>query len=595
MRVPETAQKGCRASMLNSFISEFIRNSKALKKLFSILPQQHTNRFKVLIGLSVLGSIAELISLASVVPFLAVLMNPTNVAQVISLDFFDFLSYDLISIELFLTIIFVSITIFAALLRVTLLKYTVKAGFLAGTDLSSSLFDVLVRSQYSDIVAQNSGETIAKVTQKANAVIYNFFIPIFTLISSSIIVAIMFTALILAETEVSVFVIGVMGFFYYFTARITKNRLLHDGAVVSKGFDKIVKYIQDALGSIRDIILDGSQSHISEAYRRIDYGLRRSQARAFFMTQLPKYIMETIGIVVIALSAYVLVVQEGSVSTVPFIGAIALAGQRLLPLVQSIYASWSAIKFGEQALDDVLETFHASQRIANGSEKDEIPISGDIVFEDVWFKHRPEAKWVLKGLSFTIKSGSHVGIVGATGSGKSTVLDLIMGLQRPTKGKILIDGIDIWESGRVTSWQKSIAHVPQSVYLVDGSLKENIALRCDVSQIVNKKLEDAIRFAKLVNVVESFENGLEQTLGENGAFLSGGQKQRIGIARAIYKDSDILILDEATSALDSATETELISMIYENLSERTVIFVSHREASLENCNQIISIEQCRGV
>ena len=295
--------------------------------------------------------------------------------------------------------------------------------------------------------------------------------------------------------------------------------------------------------------------------------------------------------VVIAALAYVLSQQVGGISSaLPVLGLLALGAQRLLPSLQQLYVSWASIVGSQASIEDILKLLDQPlPEVQQELIPSQYSFQQDVRFDSVHFRYNNDGPWVLKGLNLVIKKGSRVGLVGSTGSGKSTTLDLLMGLLMPTEGNILIDGEPV--SGKyLRDWQRSIAHVPQSIFLADTSLAENIAFGIPLDKIDLGRVKIAARQAQIADYIESRPEGYKTYVGERGIRLSGGQRQRIGIARALYRQASVLVLDEATSALDNTTEQLVLDAMGTLSSELTVVLIAHRLTTVRHCDVIIELE-----
>jgi ABC-type multidrug transport system fused ATPase/permease subunit len=350
------------------------------------------------------------------------------------------------------------------------------------------------------------------------------------------------------------------------------------------------KAVQEGLGGIRDVLLDGTQSIYCDIYRRADYPLRMAMANNIFIAGGPRFFMEAVGMVLIATLAYSLSYQEGGVaSALPELGALALGAQRLLPTLQQIYAAWAGIAGSRTSLTEILETL--DQPLPPEALQPVPPplhFQKSVCFEAVGFQYGLDSPWVLKGFNLTIQKGARVGIVGGTGSGKSTMLDLMMGLMEPSEGQIFVDDIPI-DGDRRRAWQRTIAHVPQSIYLADTTVAENIAFGVSWHDIDMDRVRQAARQARLADFIESHPEKYHVLVGERGVRLSGGQRQRVGIARALYKQAAVLVFDEATSALDNATEQEVMNAIEGLNRDLTIVMVAHRLTTVKHCDCIFEV------
>jgi ATP-binding cassette subfamily B protein len=344
------------------------------------------------------------------------------------------------------------------------------------------------------------------------------------------------------------------------------------------------------LGGIRDVLIDGSQVAYCDIYRNADRPLRYAQGNNSFIGASPRLAMESLGMLLIAALAYSMAQQsDGIMRAIPVLGALALGAQRLLPVLQNAYVAWTAIQ-GEQAtLQDTLELLDQPlpdyADITTGAP---IPFREKISCVGISFRYGPQSPWVLQQLDLDILKGSRVGFVGVTGSGKSTLLDIVMGLLRPTEGELLIDGQAVTAHNH-RAWQAHLAHVPQAIFLADSSIEENIAFGIHKEQIDHQRVRHAAKQAQIAATIETWPNQYQTLVGERGIRLSGGQRQRIGIARALYRQANVIIFDEATSALDNDTEQAVMHAIEDLGSDITVLIIAHRLSTLKNCTHVVEL------
>jgi ATP-binding cassette, subfamily B, bacterial PglK len=356
-----------------------------------------------------------------------------------------------------------------------------------------------------------------------------------------------------------------------------------------------VKTVQEGLGGLRDVIIDRTQPAFINHFAEIDYNMRRAGALSAMIGAAPRYLIEALGIMIIAGTALVLASGPGGlVASLPFLGAFAIGAQRLLPLIQNIFQYWTGFASTQQALVDVLEVLDLplDDRLLAKASDAPIPFEDKIEFANVSFRYNADQKDVLRSISLKIPKGSRVGLIGKTGSGKTTLMDLIMGLLEPTGGTITIDDRQLDETS-VRSWQAHLAHVPQMIYLADTTIAENIAFGMPVAQIDMKRVREAAKEAELDAFVQTLPLKYDTIVGERGIRLSGGQRQRIGIARALYKRADVLVFDEATSALDNETEAAVMEAIESLPGNLTIIMIAHRLSTVAMCDTVIRLEDGR--
>ena len=353
---------------------------------------------------------------------------------------------------------------------------------------------------------------------------------------------------------------------------------------------QMIKSLQEGLGGIRDVLIDGSQEFYCKLYQSADLPLRRASGHNIFIAGSPRYLMEAIGMVLIASLAYFLTLQQdGLVSAIPVLGALAVGAQKLLPALQQAYGSYSAIKGSKSSFDDVLDLLNQPlESINTKNPSNPVRFEKNIVMENLSFRYSEDSPWILKDVNLSFVKGQTVGVVGVTGSGKSTLLDILMGLLTPTLGQLKIDNTVILKQNK-KSWQSHISHVPQSIYLADSTIQENIAFGINVDEIKQNKVFEAAKQAEISETINNLQHTYRTFVGERGVQLSGGQRQRIGIARALYKDSSVIVFDEATSALDSQTEEDIMKQIAKTTNDQTVFLIAHRLTTLKQCDIIIKL------
>jgi ATP-binding cassette subfamily B protein len=303
-------------------------------------------------------------------------------------------------------------------------------------------------------------------------------------------------------------------------------------------------------------------------------------------------VVELLGILFIAIIAYSLAVGGGGLETaLPTLAALALGAQRLLPALQILYLNWTSLRAGQDSVEDGLQFLEQPfPEYANKENPAPLNFSHNIQLQDVYFKYHEDAPKVLNNLKLVLKKGGRYGFIGTTGCGKSTLLDIIMGLLPPTEGKLMIDGQEI-SAQNLRSWQLNIAHVPQAIYLSDATLAENIAFGVEPKKIDILRVREAAQKAQIAETIEALPQKYDTFVGERGIRLSGGQRQRIGIARALYKNAQVIVFDEATSALDNETELAVMEGIEQLADDLTILIVAHRVSTLRRCDKIFRMDK----
>lgn len=540
----------------------------------------------------ILSSLAEVVSIGAVIPFIGALSSPEEIFYRPFMQPF-IQAVDLTSpnqLILPLTIVFIVAALLAGALRLILLYVMTRLSYATGADFSIDIYRRTLYQDYSVHVARNSSEVINGIITKTNTVISSVINPILNLVSSGFLLIGIVTALFAIDVFVALTASLGFGTLYLVVYRYTRRRLKENSQCIADQSTQVIKSLQEGLGGIRDVLIDGSQQFYCDLYRRADLPFRRASGNNIFIGSSPKFIMEALGMALIAGLAFVMTKQAGGVVTaLPILAALALGAQRLLPALQQAYYAYSSLKGSKSSFEDVLELLDQPLPLhAKQTKIKRMSFEKEICFKGLGFKYTKDSPWVLNNINLSIVKGSRVGFKGVTGSGKSTLIDVTMGLLSPTEGELCIDNKAVTEKNR-REWQEHIAHVPQNIFLSDNSIEENIAFGTEKQQIDHTRVKKAAKEAQISDLIDGWPQGYKTYVGERGIRLSGGQRQRIGIARALYKQADVLILDEATSALDTETESAVMDAIEGLDRNLTILIIAHRLSTLEGCEQIIDL------
>ncbi|NTW98603.1 MAG: ABC transporter ATP-binding protein [Geobacteraceae bacterium] len=566
--------------------------SKLLLRLWHHITPRRRGQFGLLLILMVCASFAEILSIGAVLPFLAVLTAPERIFQLPAAQHFIRAAGMTNASQLLfpLTITFGIAALISGAMRLLLLWASTRLSFATGADLSISIYRRTLYQPYAVHVARNSSEVISGISGKANGVIYTIIVPALTLISSSIMLIAILMALLAVDPVIALAAFGGFGLIYAVIIKLTRKQRLINSKCIASESTQVIKSLQEGLGGIRDVLIDGSQATYCQIYRNADSPLRSAQGNNLFIGASPRFGIEALGMMLIAVLAYALARQpDGIAKAIPVLGALALGAQRLLPVLQMAYSSWSGIQGGQVSLRDTLDLLdqplpdYVDQPPAKA-----LPYREHINLNNLSFRYTEQTPWVLNNLDLTIPKGSRIGFIGITGSGKSTLLDIVMGLLAPTEGSLEIDGQTV-TTGNNRAWQAHIAHVPQAIYLADSTIEENIAFGVPKGRIDQSRVKQAAHKAQIADIIETWPKKYQTYVGERGIRLSGGQRQRIGIARALYKQADVIIFDEATSALDNETEQAVMQAIESLGNDLTVLIIAHRLTTLKNCSQIVEL------
>jgi len=563
-----------------------------LQRLWCHLSLRRRWQFGLILMLMFLVSFAEIVSIGAVLPFLGMLTSPERITQLPAAQS----TMKVLGLTepkemlLIFTIIFGLAALIAGSMRILLLWANTRFSYAAGAEISTSIYFRTLYQPYAVHCARNSSVIINGISNQTSAVIF-IMNMLLTLISSVVILVAILLVLLSINPLVALAAFGGFGFIYTAIILFTRRRISINSEIVARESNQVIKALQEGLGGIRDILIDGSQSIYRQIYVNADLPLRHAQGTNSFISACPRYVMEALGMLLISILAYVLTQHAGGImSAIPVLGALALGAQRLLPILQQGYGAWSGIQSNKISLKDALELL--DQPLPNEVHESvltPLPFNHNITLRNISFCYGEQLPYVIKSVNLTIAKGSRVGFIGVTGGGKSTLLDIIMGLLQPTSGVLEIDGQAVTIMNK-HSWQLHIAHVPQVIFLADSTVEENIAFGVPKAQIDFERVQLAAQQAKISESIESWPHRYQTLVGERGVCLSGGQRQRLGIARALYKKADVIIFDEATSALDWETEREVMESIQGLSTDITMLIIAHRLTTLRGCTQIVKLE-----
>ena len=545
--------------------------------------------------LMLISATSEIISLGSILPFLAALSNPNLLWRNTYIQKMStFFGVQDSSQLLFLfTLIFIITILICSIIRLINIWANQFLGALIGTDLSCEAYRRTLHQPYQFHVKVNSSDITAiiiKSTQRSTDAIKAFL----NLITSLLVTIFIVLALLIINFKIAITAAGIFGIAYLLIAIFTKKELRNLSFSIKQSEMKVFRALSEGLGAIRDVLLEGNQSIYLDRYVKADLNSRIKEAKSMFLQTSPRYSLEGLGTILLAVLGYMLTLQSGQFSNIiPSLGLIALGSQKLLPASQQIYSSWALIMKSQADLLNIIKLISQPYSRTNKNSKFK-QINADIELYDVNFTYLKESQEIIKGINLKIKSGEIIGLVGKTGSGKSTLIDILMTLLEPTSGDFKINGRKVnylKDKNYISQWKSGIAHVPQFIYLADCSIAENIAFGVPSELIDINRVRKAAQAAQASEFIDELSKGYQTFVGERGIRLSGGQRQRIGIARALYKKSNLLIFDEATSALDNLTEQNVIKSIVGLKEGQTIIMIAHRLTTLRSCDRIISLEK----
>ena len=568
-----------------------MRLGTILAELLATMGPDRRRQLVALMLLMLLGAVAELVSIGSVVPFLAILADG-NAAQApgwVRSMLVELAGLTGTSPLQAAALLFMVAAVAAAALRLALgwSSQSCTLGF--GHELAVEIQRRILHQPYAFHIGQHSSRILASL-EKVQILSSGVLLQVMQAVSALVIGGFIIIAVASVDLSAAAISIVAFGVCYWLVSRVSGPRLAHNSDILGSAYDRRLKLVQESLGAIRDVILDRSQPVHLEEFRAIDWQFSQARLSSGFLVTAPRFVIEAAGMLLIATLALVVASEGGLAMALPVLGALSLGALRLLPLLQQLYQAWVSLAANRSIATEVLSLL-ALPLPDEGSSGTPVPFNRTIRFDQVSFTYPGRNSPALDDISFSIPHGSRVAIVGKTGSGKSTLVDLLMGLLTPSTGRIAVDDVAL-DNRTLGAWQQRIAHVPQSIFLADASVARNVALGGPPSAIDENRVAQAVKLAQLDDVVAGLPRGLETPVGEGGISLSGGQRQRLGLARAIYKDAAVLILDEATNALDREIE-EAILEVLARLHSRgvTVVMVSHRPSAVRECDLLIRLDR----
>jgi ABC-type multidrug transport system fused ATPase/permease subunit len=454
---------------------------------------------------------------------------------------------------------------------------------------STTLLTYYLRAPYALHLQRHTGELLRNMNEAVGQV-YSFVVGgTLAGLGEMMSVTAVVVCLLVVQPVPTLVVMGYFGIAAWFFQRRFRGRMEAAGEVMMTSSLGIYRAATQALGGVKDIQLRGSEGYFLgrfERHRTIASEAGRSRA---FLSELPKHVMEVMFIVGVGIMTVVVFAGEPSGEALSLVALFAAAGFRVLPSVVRSMAALNAVRVGRPALDLVLEDMGHARRLEAaqvGGRRQ--PLAHSFELDDVHFRYAPDLPDVLRGINLSVPAGTSVALVGGSGAGKTTLVDLMAGFHQPTRGRVLRDGVDIWES--IAAWRAGVAIVPQTVFLTDGPFRENIAFGVEPDDVDEQQLERVVDQAQLRELLAEYADGVDTPIGESGDRLSGGQRQRIGVARALYAEPTFLILDEATSSLDNETERRVTQTVEALAGRVTTVVVAHRLSTVKNCDQIVFLK-----
>lgn len=576
-------------------------NISTLRMIWSIFGAQDRRNFWIVVAIICLAAVAAVVMIMSIMPFLTVLADPQRIQQSRMLSYVYELggfetNYDFL---IALGTASIGVIVVANLLQLVKIYVIGRFASMRTYSISTRLLEKYLRQPYVFFVSRHTGELGKQILSESQQVVDLAIKPAIEALAALITVVLVVLVLLYFEPIISLAALGTMGVIY--GSIITLNRKMSKrlGVIRTESNTACFTIANEAMTGIKDLKVLGRERYYLGLFSRPAHRMASSQMRIFVVTQSPQYAIHAVmfsGIIILCLALMVragLDNQNGMAEIIPTIGLLAFAGQRILPELSRLFRSVTMLGYAEPAVEAVYRDLIVS---ATGDplprqSPEPLRLKTSLAFERVSFRYPQAEKHGLAGVSFTVTAGERIGIVGSTGSGKTTLANIMLGLMTPTEGRILVDGQQITQD-TVRAWQQTIGYVPQEIFLTDLTVRENIAFGLPKDEINEARVVDAAKTARIHDfILDEMGEGYDTIVGERGIRLSGGQRQRIGIARALYNQADLILFDEATSALDNVTEKDVMRSIDALPGDKTLVMIAHRLSTLRGCDRILVLRQ----
>jgi ATP-binding cassette subfamily B protein len=554
--------------------------------------------FFTLFILNLLNFLCEIFILSFIFPFITLIISPELLQNNLTiLKIFSYFGLNIIKINLYIVLLFLVLILLSGFLKILLQYYNIKVVNILALEYSSKLYKFFLNLDYAEFIKINSSEIITILTRNVEHLTTLLFYCFLFFTNLLLLLSIIIFCIFFIPINI-LYIILCIAFLYLILGIFIKNKINEISVIIANYYSARENSIKQSIGYIRELILDNSSNYFLQKSNKLEKKYRDSNALGQLISNVPKLLIENLVFIFIIISSFYSVdyLKISKNEVLSYLGVVIYALFRILPIAQNIFGAWANIAANKEPASRLLDFFDKINYYEDRAENIETDSNNIIFFDRLNFKsvsldfsRDNIALSILKQINFEVNRGDVVGIVGETGSGKSTLLDLISGIIKPTSGSILINH-SILDNMKINSWRTNISLVPQQIYILNDTIIRNISLN---SEITNDLIEKIIQICKLVcldEFINSLPNKYRTIIGENGIDFSGGQRQRIGIARALFKNRQLLILDEATSALDMTTEKKIIENIISYYSGKTIIISTHKQSNLTYCTKVYQIK-----
>lgn len=566
-----------------------------ISQVFSILPKHRRKQIPIIVFAMLIGAAFEVLGIGLVIPLIDIISdsdNPVTEYLRSALPSLSGQNIVLLSVALFALIYVVKGFYLSALAWLTgRFTYAVKA------DVSNNLMEIYLIAPYEYHLQKNSAQLLRNLTTEAVQLVQSALNPFLIILSESVVIISIGVFLMVIEPIGTLIVMLLLASLSFAFQRLLGGYTKILGEVRQNADGMVIQKSQESLGGIKDVKVLGKEQQFLKQFRFYNQISSDVSAKQYTLGQLPRMYLETIGVLVFSILIVLLIAKGADFrQVIPTLGVFALAAFRLLPSANRLVYAINSLRFADAVIASLKDQLKANTLTVpnaptGNTNMAHFSFQRSIDIDNLCYQYPGTYELALSDINLSIAKGESIGIIGKSGAGKSTLSDAILGLLKPSAGAIYVDGVDVYED--IKSWQSLIGYVQQDIYLLDDSIRSNIAFGEIDHEIDANRINDAITEAQLDEFVASLPEGIDTHLGERGVRLSGGQKQRIGIARALYRNTPILVFDEATSTLDNETETEIVSAIKSFKGVRTTIVIAHRLSTIEHCDRVIELKKGR--
>jgi HlyD family secretion protein len=569
---------------------------KLLRQVAGLLTRAQRRRYLALLGILLVSGLMQVLGVASVAPFVALLSRPELIHSNRLMRWMYATSgatNDTRFLMLFAVLLMVMIVATNVVSAISTWRISA-VSIRVGSEFQQDIFHGFMRKPFEMVAQTNSAVLVSIISDETARFVYMLMLPLLTLISQAIVVTLVALGLLLYDTAVALGATLIIGGGYFAIFGYLKARFKRNGDIAWQANSKRVRLLKDSLGGLKEIKLAGLEAHYEDDLDRMSSGGMRANVMVGLLAELPRFALESLVFCsLLALGIFLLQSARNPQQIVGLLGLYGMAGYKLMPAAQTIFKSAAQIRANASVLDSISGAIVEGRAVVPPTDADgALPSPADhpVTFDRVGYRYPKGTGDVVHDLSFAIPPRRLTVIVGASGAGKSTVADLLLGLLHPREGRITVGDVPI--DAMPERWRKGLGYVAQNIFLLDSSIAANIAFGSP-PPIDEAKLAEVAEKASVREFADAKPEGMASRVGELGGLLSGGQRQRIGIARALYKNADLLIMDEATSALDAITEREIIETLLELRREKTVVMIAHRASTIRAADHVIVLERGR--